>query len=222
MDATQQRAVLAAIARAAADEGFLVAPVGSAYFLLAGVPRLATKDVDAVIHAKDFEPPSLETLKRIAERLKDFGEIRVTQDGAVVQVRSSDDSPAEIELIRGRTATKGGFFPRELLVAAAKEAKREGNVLLYPVEYVLVLKADAAVDREDRAKRDAQRAEEHERRANIFRADVMSGVNAALLAGDLSVKRMETAIKHLKKSRRDRVRGLLAAAGVAFDDDEDA
>lgn len=217
MDASQQRVVLAAIARAAAEESHLVAPVGSSYFLLIGVPRLATKDVDAVVHATDFGPPSLDVLKRIAGRLKEFGEISVTQDGAVVQVRSSEESPAEIELIRGRSATKGGFFPRELLVAAAKEATREGNVLLYPVEYVLVLKADAAVDREDRATRDAGRATEHERRANIFRADVMSGANSALLAGDLSAERIENAIRHLKKARRARVRGLLEAAGVTFE-----
>lgn len=70
MDAAQQRAVLTAIARAAADEGYLVAPVGSAYFLLTGVPRLATKDVDAVIHAKDLQPPTLDALKRVADRLR--------------------------------------------------------------------------------------------------------------------------------------------------------
>ncbi len=215
VDATQQRAILDAIAHAARDEGCLVAPVGSVYFLLTGSPRMATKDVDAVVHDENMQPPRLDVLRRIAARLSMFGTATTTQDGAVVQVRSSLDAPAEIELIRGRGKGKGGFFPRGLLVAAAKEAKRDGNVLLYPIEYVLVLKADAAIDREDRAQRDPERAELHERRANAFRADVMIGVNAALLTSGLSVVTLNAAISHLKVSRQPRVRSLFSAAGVA-------
>jgi hypothetical protein len=214
MDTTQQRAILDAIAQAAKEEGCLVAPVGSVYFLLIGTPRITTKDVDTVVHDASLQPPSLDVLKRIAARLSQFGTATTTPDGAVVQVRSGADAPAEIELIRGRSAAKGGFFPRELLLAAAKDAKRDGNLLIYPLEYVLVLKADAAVDREDRAKRDPQRAEVHERRANAFRADVISGVNAALLTGGLSAKTLNKAISQLKESRQPRVRSLFSAAGV--------
>lgn len=214
MDTTQQRAILDAVARAAKEEGCLVAPVGSVYFLLAGAPRMTTKDVDIVIHETGLQPPSLDVLKRIAARLEKFGAANVTPDNAVVQIRASGDAPAEIELIRGRSDRKGGFFPRDLLIAAAKGAKREGNVLLYPVEYVLVLKADAAIDREDRAKRDTKRAEAHERRANIFRADVIAGIDAALREGSLSTSKLSTAVGFLKESRQARVRALFASVGV--------
>jgi hypothetical protein len=170
--------------------------------------------VDIVIHETGLQPPSLDVLKRIAARLEKFGAANVTPDNAVVQIRASGDAPAEIELIRGRSDKKGGFFPRDLLVAAAKGAKREGNVLLYPVEYVLVLKADAAIDREDRAKRDTKRAEAHERRANIFRADVIAGIDAALREGSLSTSKLSTAVGFLKESRQARVRALFASVGV--------
>ena len=213
MDTTEQRRVLDTIAQAAKEEGCLVAPVGSVYFLLAGTPRATTKDVDAVVHGEDLQLPSVDVLKRIAARL---GPSSTTTDGAVVQVRSTTSTPAEIELIRGRSRGKGGFFPRELLVEAAKRAVREGNILLYPIEYVLVLKADGAVDREDRARRDTARAAEHERRANAFRSDVFSEVNAALLAGRLSHENLVSAMKHIKASRRDRVRQLLVAAGASL------
>lgn len=214
MDTTQQRAILDAVARAAKEEGCLVAPVGSVYFLLAGTPRMTTKDVDIVVHEGSLQPPSVDVLKRIAARLEKFGTAAATQDNAVVQIRAGMDAPAEIELIRGRSDKKGGFFPRDLLVAAAKEAKQEGNILLYPVEYVLVLKADAAVDREDRAKRDTKRAEAHERRANIFRGDVLAGIDAALREGSLSTAKLSAAIGYLKESRQARVRALFAGAGL--------
>lgn len=213
MDTSEQRRVLERVAEAAKAEGCFVAPVGSVYFLLAGTPRATTKDVDAVVHDANLQPPSLVVLKRIAERL---GKASTTQDGAVVKVRSSTSAPAEIELIRGRSASKGGFFPRALLVEAAQHAKREGSILLYPVEYVLALKADAAVDREDRAQRDPVRAAEHERRANAFRSDVLSAVNAALLGKGLSATMLGSAIKHLKAKRRERVRQLLVAAGATL------
>lgn len=214
MDTSQQRAILEAVARAAKEEGCLVAPVGSVYFLLAGAPRMTTKDVDIVVHDDSLQPPSVEVLRRIAARLDKFGTAEPTQDNAVVQIRASGDAPAEIELIRGRSDRKGGFFPRDLLVAAAKEARREGNVLLYPVEYVLVLKADAAIDREDRAKRDTKRAEAHERRAIAFRADVISGIDTALRGGNLSTSTLSAAIGFLKESRQERVRALFASVGI--------
>lgn len=214
LDATRQREILEAVARAAREEGCLAAPVGSVYFLLAGLPRVTTKDVDAVIHSASLEPPPLDVLKRIAERLQTFGSAATTTDGAVVQIRSSPQVPAEIELIRGRTDAKGGFFPRALLVAAAKAARRDGNLLLYPLEHVLVLKADAAVDREDRALRDPARAREHRRRADAFRADVLEGVNSALLGNGISAKTLGAAIAALKKSRQERVRSLFRSAGI--------
>jgi hypothetical protein len=211
LNESEQRSRLARIAEAAKEEGCFVAPVGSVYFLLTGAARAATKDVDAVIHGHDFRLPSLEVLKQIGQKL---GETSATEDGAVVQVRTSSGGSAEIELIRGRSGAKRGFFPRELLIDAANHAKREGNILVYPLEFVLVLKADAAIDRDERAARDPTRAAEHERRANAFRGDVFSEVQRALAGNGISSPLVEKAVKHLKEKRRERVRDLLSAAGV--------
>lgn len=212
MDETEQRRWLEALASAAKAEGCWVAPVGSLYFLVQGVPRQFTKDVDAVIHGSALEVASLDVLKRIAARL---GEAKVTVDEAVVWVPLPSAGPgAKIELIRGRTAAKGGFFPRELLREAAGAAERRDNLLLYPLEYVLVLKADAAIDREERAIRDPGRSEEHRRRAAAFRTDVFGEVNRAMLGPGLDARRLSSAVSHLKERRREAVRALLRAAGA--------
>lgn len=212
MGPREQQELLSKVANAAREEGCLVAPVGSVYFVIQGRPRPTTKDLDAVVFDADREPASLAALKRIAERL---GTAEVMKDEAVVRVAGTTGR-AEVELIRGREASKGGFFPRALLREAAQAARKEGNVLIFPLEYVLVLKADAAVDREDRAKRDTKRAAEHERRANAFRTDVFAEVNRATLDASLDTARLKRALAHLKEKRRERVRGLFVAAGATI------
>lgn len=213
MDVTEQRRLFDAVVAAAAAEGCTVAPVGSLYFLVDGAPRQFTKDVDAVVHGPGLAVVPLDVLKRIATRLG--GPQEVSGDKAVVEVRPpSPDPDAKVELIRGRSSAKGGFFPRALLEQAAKEASRQGTVLIYPLEYVLVLKADAAVDREERAAKEEARAAENRRRAAAFRADVFQEVNRALQGRGLDAKRLEKAVACLKQKRRAPVRALLAAAGA--------
>lgn len=214
MDANRQREMLAAILAAAREEDVLVAPVGSVYFLVAGTPRATTKDVDIVIHATNLQPPDMSVLRRIAARLERYGAPEATRDGAVLQLRTDAAATAEIELIRGRSGTKGGFFPRELLVTAAHEARRQGNLLIYPLEYILVLKADAAIDREARAKRDVARADQHARRAAAFQEDVMRETRAALAGEGLDATRLRKGLACLKENRRDAAERLLRAAGA--------
>lgn len=208
----EQRRLMEAVAAAAGAEGCLAAPVGSLYFLLTAQAKTYTKDVDAVIHSGDLEPVDLDILKRIARRL---GPYEITIDEAVVQIRTrkTADLP-DVELIRGRSRAKGGFFPRALLAEAAKASKRQGNLLVYPLEYVLILKADAAIDRDERALRDTKRREEHRRRAEQFRADVFSEVNRALLSSGLNRKFLASGVAHLKRKRANAVVNLLKAAGA--------
>lgn len=214
MNLDVQQRLLGRITAAAEAEDCLVAPVGSVYFLLIGSPKQTTKDVDAVLHTRELQAPPLETVQRVAARL---GEAQLTGDEAVVKVRTADSDVPEIELIRGRRAAKGGFFPRDLLQDAAAHAQRRGNILLYPIEYIIVLKADGAVDREERAAKDPTRAEEHLRRSRDFAGEVIVEVNRALLAGTLDVRRLARAVSYLKKNRQDRIRALLAGAGAAFE-----
>ena len=212
LNADEQRSRLDAVARAAAEEGLLVAPVGSLYFLYHERGRMFTKDIDAVLHNKDLTPASLEVLKRIASKL---GPFEVSVDQAVVAITTTPSGePPDIELIRGRSRTKGGFFPRDLLEEAAAKGKRDGNLILYPLEFMLVLKADAVIDREERAKRDTKRSAEHIGRANVFREDLFGEANRAMLNEGLSPKAIESALQHLKKARRTAVRALLVAAGI--------
>lgn len=211
LDADAQRQLFNAVVAAAAEEGCYVAPVGSLYFLFQGPPRGYTKDVDAVVHDSDLKTVNLKVLERIANRL---GDVHVTLDEAMVQVRTTPEAvDPDVELIRGRSASKG-FFPRPLVEEAAKASRKEGNVLIYPVEYILVLKADAAIDRETRAARHPERAEENRRRAAAFRADVFAGVNDAMLGKGLDGGRLESGVRHLMTSRQRAVVDLLRAAGA--------
>jgi hypothetical protein len=200
---------------AAESERVLVAPVGTAYFLYRNVAGIVTKDVDLVIHGEGLEPVGLAVLKRIGETL---GRTEISEDEALVRVTVGAGDDAEvIELLRGRARRSKGFLPRRLLEEAAHAAERRGRLLLYPLEYVLVLKADAAVDRQLRADRDSHRAEENVKRATAFRADVFNEVNRAMLQDGLDAARLQSAVSHLKKSRQEGVIRLLQAAGAPFD-----
>lgn len=211
MDENEQQRWLDAVAAAADAEGCLVAPVGSAFFLFA-TPRAHTKDVDVVVHDAGLEPAALPVLKRIAGRL---GEAEVTTDDAVVRITPVGARAGEsIELIRGRRRARGGFFPRALLREAAERAERRGALLLYPIEYVLVLKADAAIDREERAERDEAHADENRRRAAAFRADAFREVNRAMQEDGLDGALLASAVGHLKKKRQKGVSAMLSAAGA--------
>lgn len=213
LNADDQRRRLDAVVKAASAEGLLVAPVGSLYFLYHERGRIFTKDIDAVLHNKDLTPASLEALKRVATQLGSF-EVSVDQAVVMVTTTSSSETP-DIELIRGRSRAKGGFFPRSLLEEAATKGARDGNLVLYPLDYMLVLKADAVIDREERAKRDKKRAAEHLGRAKVFREDLFGEANRALLNEGLERKYVDAALRHLKQARREPVRALLVAAGIA-------
>lgn len=212
MDPAEQLRWLRILVEASAQEGCLVAPVGSVYLLLQDRARLNTKDVDGVIHMGDGTIASLEVVKRVARRI---GTPEVAVDKAVVSVALP--SGDKIELIRGRSGARGGFFPRELLRAAAAASEQKDGVLIYPTEHMVVLKADAACDRRERAKRDAVRAAVHIRRAEAFEADVFAEVQRANTGDGLDVARIRSAIGHLKRPRRAAVAAMLRAAGVELD-----
>lgn len=59
--------------------------------------------------------------------------------------------------------------------------------------------------------------ETHERPPNVFRADVIAGVNVALLARSLSMGRFARALSYLKESRRARARALHTSAGAPWE-----
>lgn len=212
----RQRSLVERVVTAAEAEDALVAPVGTVYFLYRDVARTATKDVDLVIHGDDLELVGLDVLKRIGKTL---GVTEVSEDEALVRVTiGTGDQFDVIELLRGRARRSKGFLPRALLQEAARVAERRGRLLLYPLEYLLVLKADAAVDREERAGKDPEREAANRERATAFRADVFGEVNRAMLGGGLDAGRLRSAVSHLKKKRQDAVLRLLRAAGAPLDE----
>lgn len=214
LDDQKQRRIVALVADKAKQEGCLVAPVGSVFFLFQESGRTLTKDVDLVIHDADLEIADLHTLRRIAQTL---GEHEVSHDGAVVGIRlkgQTREQAPEIELVRGRARARKGFISRNLLAEAARLAKREDNVLIYPEEFVLVLKADAAVDREERARKNPARRHENQGRAEVFRGDVFSHTRRMAMSGRIDRRYVESALSYLKQNRRKAVHRLLEEAGA--------
>lgn len=213
-----QKEILLRIASAARKYGLLVAPIGSVYFLFRGRPKLFSKDVDGVILDEKGEPASLEMLRRIGEEL---GDVKVGQDRASVTVTIHGEGEAIfIDLLRGKEGAGGGFLPRGLLREAMTKSTTEGNLVWFPSEYVIVLKADAAIDRENRARSRNPHSEDNERRAAAFRQDVFDQMTAGLKEGSFSKKEFVSALDHLKQNRKKPVARLLEAASAgtfAFD-----
>ena len=207
-----QQELLRRLAEAAARRGLLVAPVGSVFFLHRGRRSLLTKDLDAVVTTLDGEPVSLAELEAIA---RDLGPATTASDEATVTVAIPGLAEAEVDLLRGKEGAKRGFLPRGLLREAAQRGTVEGSILWYPVEYVVVLKADAAVDRAQRAEKGGAFAEANLARARDFRNDVVAQVDEALERGALRPAYLADAVRHLKAKRRADVVRLLefAAAG---------
>lgn len=212
LDSAAHRAALAQIAVAAAARGLVVAPVGSTYFLFRGRPTLMTKDVDAVVHAPSLSVASLEHLVALG---RDLGEVEIGNDEATVRViMQGQDGPTPVDLVRGKRARKDGFFPRTLLEEAARRGETQGGLLLYPIEYVLVLKADAAVDRASQSA--GERRAQNAARAAAFRQDVFDQMGAAYASGSgLREDWLRDALMHVKESRQDGVAALLEPHPVA-------
>lgn len=193
--------------------GLLVAPVGSVYFLFRGAPTLRTKDIDAVLHTEGLEPASLEQLRAVGQAL---GTSTVGHDGSTVKVEIesviTDDGHAEADLIRGSERPR--FIPRSLLREAARRGRIEGAILWYPIEYVVVLKADAAIDRRLRARIENEYTQENRVRERAFTADVIVQVQDALSKDGLREDYLQDAVDHLKESRRgDAARLIEMASG---------
>jgi hypothetical protein len=184
--------------------------VGSVFFLFQGRVSLTTKDIDVIIHLDDGNIASLDLLVKIGEEL---GDARPAGDRASVIVNMEGPTgPATVDLLRGKEGAKKSFLPRELLRRAATHGRRDGNILWYPIEFVILLKADAAVDRQHRAASGGRFAEESRHRADIFRQDVYSQVQSALAAGELREDYLVEGLRCLKKARRREVAALLEAA----------
>lgn len=214
LDPEDQAEVLDRIARVARRHNLLVAPVGSVYFLYHGQPRLRTVDVDTVVFDASGEPASIETLEAFGREL---GEAEVRFDGASVLVRPPDGEVLgyEIDLLRGKSKPRAGFFPRPLLREAAKRGQVQDNLLWFPREYVIVLKADAAVDRKQRAEEANEFQADNAERAVIFQQDVFAQVREALTTpAGLSEVYIREAVKHLKEKRRTPVLQLIEAASL--------
>lgn len=211
LDPNEQTRVLRSIA-AAAKRGLYVAPVGSLYFLFRGEAKLLTKDVDAVVHGKDLKPVDIEVLEEIG---KEHGGIEVAHDKARVKVviPQDDEDPIEIDLLCGRAGGKGGFLNRDLLAQGAQRGERvEDNIILYPPEYVLMLKAEAATDRTQRAKAQNEFTQDNLDRAEQFRLDVFTQLRAIEKTAKLNVQHLEDALGLVKENRRAAIAELIEAA----------
>lgn len=213
MGAERQTEILAQLAEAAKGANLFVAPIGSGYYFIQEPSGVETKDFDAVVHAGDLAVAELDA---VVEMAKTLGEYEVTKDRAVVIVRlrrpGSETEPDIVELIRGRPRMNDGFLPRSLLKEAGRQARRAGRVLWYPTEFVLMMKVDAAIDRQDRADKGGPFAEDNRRRADTFRADVFRQVQAN--ESGLDAKKLATALDLIKESRRAKAADLIAAASA--------
>lgn len=211
--AERQQAILDRLASAAKAVNLYVAPIGSGYYFLQQPSGLETKDFDAVIHSHDLAVAELDAVVGMAKSLGDF---EVGGDRAVVTVYldgpKGDPNANVVELIRGRPRRKGGFLPRPLLDEAGRQARRAGHVLWYPREFVLMMKADAAVDRQERAERGGEFVEANRRRAETFLADVFREVQAN--EAKLDPTRLSQAWKLIKQKRRAKVAGLIESASA--------
>ena len=202
--------MLQKVAESAARHGLVVAPVGSVFFLFKGKPKLSTKDMDVVIH---FEDGDIVTLEEILKVGQDLGDAKVSDDRASVIVEIVGSlGLASIDLLRGRERTSGGFLPRELLRKAAAHGRREGNVLWYPPEFVILLKADAAIDRTHRVEKGGSLADENKIRAEAFTNDTFSQIQWLYDNGNIREKYFREGLLCLKKQRRIEVAQLLESA----------
>ncbi len=210
LDREAQAEILKRVVEAAARYGLVVAPVGSVFFLFQGKSSLSTKDVDVVVHLDDGNIAPLEVLMKVGN---DLGDARPSDDRASVMVAmEAPRGSAKIDLLRGKEGAKKGFLPRGLLRLAGINGRREGNILWYPIEFVILLKADAAIDRQHRAESGGRNVEENRQRAEVFRQDVFSQVQAALAATGLRDDYLVEGLLCLKKIRRIEVASLLEAA----------
>lgn len=211
LDPEAQTEMLRRVAEVASRHGLIVAPVGSVFFLFQGRAYLTTKDVDLVVHLDDGNIAPLDLLVKVGEEL---GDARPAGDRASVIVNTEGPTgPATVELLRGREGAKRSFLPRKLLRVAASHGRRDGNVLWYPVEFVILLKADAAVDKQHRAASGGEHAEENRRRAEIFKQDTYSQVQSALVfPAGLREDYLVEGLLCLKKTRRLEVAALIEAA----------
>ena len=205
-----QTEALQIVAVAAKKHGLVVAPVGSIFFLFTEGRHLATKDVDVVVHVDVDTIAPLELLEKMGREL---GVAVSSGDKATVTVTvESKYGPMKIDLIRGKDGARRSFLPRELLRAAARHGRRDGSILWYPTEFVILFKADAAVDRARRARSGGPKAAENLRRAEVFRQDVFAHVQSSLEGDGLNEKYLIEGLSHLKQARRKEVAALLEAA----------
>ncbi|MDG7002221.1 MAG: hypothetical protein JRN15_24240, partial [Nitrososphaerota archaeon] len=81
-----------------------------------------------------------------------------------------------------------------------------------PPEFVILLKADAAIDRAHRAEKGGPHVEENRIRAEAFRADTFAQVQYAYANGDLRDSYLKEGLLLLKRQRRVEVAHLLESA----------
>jgi hypothetical protein len=209
----RQEEILGRLAEAAKQADLYIAPIGSGYYFLQQPAGLETKDFDAVVHAQDLAVAGVDAVVTMAKTL---GEFEVSTDRAVITVYldgpKGGSNTGMVELVRGRARGNAAFLPRPLLEAAGEGARRQGRILWYPPEFVLVMKADAAADRQARADTGGRFASENQRRAETFRADVFREVQSGTVALDPAMLRK--ALSHIKKNRRANVSALIESASA--------
>lgn len=126
-------------------------PIGGTEMATVDDAGETTKDIDVVIvtcHDDAATIPDYDELVAFANRLSDTVETR--KDHTSVKLRlASDAGPVTLEIVRGRTPGKGGYFvSRSVLEAAASLATNEGGILRIPPEALAFLKAWAAHDKQ--------------------------------------------------------------------------
>ena len=104
-------------------------------------------------------------------------------------------------------------FCQRVAAQGGAHGRREGNILWYPPEFVILLKADAAVDRTHRAEKGGDHAEENRMRAETFRNDIFAQVQWVYSnGGGMREEYLKEGLLLLKKQRRIEVSQLLESA----------
>lgn len=184
-------------------------------------PGGTTKDVDIVLVVTSGGKrtvPTLDDVLKIASSLPGvLGAAKANKEGSVVRVLvQTSAGPVEVEIIRGKTPGKGGYFiSRNMIEAVAKTGIDKDGQILIPLDALAFLKAWAAYDQEKLIQRTKDPNGKHARRKADFERDTVKILDALLNKDRTPNPSMLKALMDSceNKQRRAAIRKTLQNAG---------
>lgn len=198
-------------------EGWRVMPIGGTRMGEIVGGTFTTKDIDivlVVIDGKRLRVPSLKQLEDVGKSMGEIVAIRENSTSVKIRVQTSA-GPVLLELIRGMSPGKGGYFPTtKIFGACASVAKERGGRLELPREALAFLKAWAANDKEKRVAAGKDAKGYHAIRLEAFKRDVRVLLTEILDAGGTpDAKLVAELIAACPKQRAKDIRRIMSAEG---------